>query len=440
MRRYLWPVLWLGALIAYVLGGTALVPFHGDESTTLWMSRDYGYIMLDGKLDAIRYQEPPPNATEQHMRLITGSLTKYLMGVSWQMNGYTTETINEQWDWGADWNYNQQFGHAPDDTLLMLGRWPSALMLAASVIVLFSLGWLLGGRPVAYLASLYYVLNPAILLNGRRAMFEGGLLFFSLLTVLVAIWFLQRRDWRAAVALGFAAGFAVAAKHPAVFTVGAVFVAALISLPRQKYSQLLAAGLLAFGVFYVIHPVWWGNPFERVRQVYEARSGILEGQVAAFGDYDGIDDQISGFLRQVFVVQPQYYEVDSWEAYIGDQITRYENTIWRGVPVGGSVIGAVFVGLCVLIGLGVLAAKRQHHTASWVVMIWSVVILATSGVLTPLEWQRYFLMTYPVVGLLAALGLVWMTGQVYHRIRPAAAPVIARNGLQVDSAQYQQRI
>ena len=87
------------------------------------------------------------------------------------------------------------------------------------MIVIFALGQMLGGRPVAYLASLYYALNPALLIEGRRAMMEGSLTFFSLLTVLAGIWLLQKRRWWTAILLGIAAGLALASKHTAVFTV-----------------------------------------------------------------------------------------------------------------------------------------------------------------------------------------------------------------------------
>jgi len=61
--------------------------------------------------------------------------------------------VNEQWDWGADWNYNQQNGHAPSPTLLMVARWPSAILLAAGVVVMFAIGRALGGTWTPYVAS-----------------------------------------------------------------------------------------------------------------------------------------------------------------------------------------------------------------------------------------------------------------------------------------------
>jgi len=50
-----------------------------------------------------------------------------------------------------------------------------------------------------------------------------------------------------------------------------------------------------------------------------------------------------------------------------------------------------------------------------------VAMLATTALLTPLEWQRYYLPAYPAVGLLAASGFVWLARHMMRRYRPATA-------------------
>ena len=39
-------VFWLGILSSYLLSGLSLVPFHADESTLVFMSRDYHYLVV----------------------------------------------------------------------------------------------------------------------------------------------------------------------------------------------------------------------------------------------------------------------------------------------------------------------------------------------------------------------------------------------------------
>ena len=427
---------WLLLLIIYVLAGTADVPFHGDESTQIYMSRDYAYQFIQHAYDKLAYSPTPANAAEQELRLLNGTVNKYLIGLAWHSNGMSLKDINEQWDWGADWAYNQQNGHAPSPLLLMAARWPSAILLAAGVLVMFALGRSLGGIWTPYVASLYYALNPALLLNGRRAMMEGGFIFFSLLVVLVGIWLLKKPSLQRGILLGLVSAFAVASKHTAIFTVAAVFVAILLHLIYQSvrseddYSvvdyvllpYLAIAGGIALGCFYALNPAWWGDPVQRAQTVLHLREELLADQTSAFGGYANFGEQLSGFLHQSLIVAPQYYEISTWQGYIGDQINRYEASGWRGVSVGGSVMGALI--LCGIMAAGAWALIRplrairhnegeddkrnvsqMHGGIGWLVGFWAIVTVIITLVLTPLEWQRYYLPLYPVIGLLAGLGV-----------------------------------
>ncbi len=427
---------WLILLVIYVLAGTADVPFHGDESTQIYMSRDYAYQFIDHDYNTLAYNPNPVSATEQELRLLNGTVNKYLIGLAWHANGMTISNINEQWDWGADWNYNQQNGHAPSAALLLVARWPSAILLAAGVVVMFAIGRALGGTWTPYIASLYYALSPALLINGRRAMMEGSFTFFSLLVVLVGIWLLQKPSMRRGILLGLVSGFALASKHTAIFTVAAVFIAILLYLIYQSvrseddYSvvdyvllpYLAIAGAIAFGCFLALNPAWWGDPAERATNVLQLRQTLLADQTAAFGGYANFGEKVGGFLRQSLIVPPQYYEVGAWQGYIGDQISRYEASARHGVSVGGSVIGALVMcgimaaGTWDLIKPSAVIAPHEDEADKpgvpqtqggirWLVGIWALVTIVTTLVLTPLEWQRYYLPVYPVMGLVAALGI-----------------------------------
>src|SRR5579859_5136115 len=99
--------LYVGILVMYVLAGCALVPFHGDESTILYMSRDFDTLFLRGDLAHIEYRDPPPvddpeAATKQDLRVLNGVTSKYLYGMAWWLSGFTAHDLNQQWIWGAD--------------------------------------------------------------------------------------------------------------------------------------------------------------------------------------------------------------------------------------------------------------------------------------------------------------------------------------------------
>lgn len=418
--KRLLPLIWITLLAGYALAGVPLAPFHADEATIIYTSRDYAYLFLQHDLDQVKYAEASLNPAEQELRLLNGTLTRYWIGLAWHSQGLTVHDLNEQWDWGADWNYNQTTGHAPALELLMIARWSSAALLAASITVIFTLGQTIGGSWTAYLVSLYYALNPAVLLNGRRAMLESPFLFFSLLTVLATIWLLRKPTWPRALLLGLAAGLALASKHTALFTVAAMFGGILLHLVYQSVRStdesnpvdyillplLIVAAAITLGVFLLLNPAWWDDPIGRAQKVLELRENLLAGQTAAFGGYATFMEKLAGFLRQALLALPQYYEVSGWENWIGDQIARYEASLWRGVSVGGSALGGA--ALCVMMIAGFWALIRDHSmnsVARWIVSLWTVAAVSTTLLLTPLEWQRYYLPVYPAIGLVAASGV-----------------------------------
>ncbi|MBC7809640.1 MAG: phospholipid carrier-dependent glycosyltransferase, partial [Burkholderiales bacterium] len=291
--RVLLDTLWIIVLAIYVLAGTLLVPFHGDESTLLSLTRDYANLFILNLPERVRFNDTPYDPGAQYLRLINGSLNIYGMGLAWQVAGFSVNDINDQWDWGAGWDYNQQNNHAPTPELLAATRWPGALFTAAGVAAMFALGMALDGRLTAYLASLYYALNPAILLNGRRATLEGSTIFFGLFVVLAGLWLLRHRTWWTAIALGIVSGLALASKHTNLFAVGAVFAACALYpvLLRTEHRNLMRyaaqvtfAGILTILTFYALNPVWWdGNALERGLLILRLRQDLLQDQVSIFG-------------------------------------------------------------------------------------------------------------------------------------------------------------
>jgi hypothetical protein len=191
-------------------------------------------------------------------------------------------------------------------------------------------------------------------------------------------------------------------------------------VPLRLYIYLLVSGVLALTIFYALNPSWWDDPVARAGQVLELRNDLLAGQTAAFGGYATVADALGGFFRQVFVNLPQYYEIPAWAGYIAEPIARYEGSVWRGVSVGGSLIGGVILLALVLAGGWALWRDRTAAASTrWLIGIWALAMLATTALVTPLEWQRYYLPAHPAVGLLAADGLIWLVRR--YRLATALA-------------------
>ncbi|MBN1963520.1 MAG: phospholipid carrier-dependent glycosyltransferase, partial [Anaerolineae bacterium] len=379
--------LWLLALMLYVLGGMTLVPFHGDESTLIMMSRDYHYQFIARDLSLVTYHAPPLDATEQHLRLLNGTVPKYLIGFGWHLSGFTVDDLNEQWLWGAGWDWNVENGHMPSDGLLRAARLPNALLTALSVPLLFLLARMWGGHWVAYPASLLFATHPAILLHGRRAYMEAPLLFFGLLTVLLAAswgrWLLRHPDYRRWPGIAWpggafggvmaVAGLAVASKHSGAVIAAAAWLAGLGTgglwlFVSEKVAGLWRAALLLIGnvvlsvvltwmVFYVLNPAWWStlgvtwwpDSVERAGEVLALRADLLNGQVSAFPEavYPNFGARLVGLVGQLSVQPTAYYEVPAWADYIADSIATYQASPWTGIQYGTN-------GLTTLLGLSLL--------------------------------------------------------------------------------------
>jgi 4-amino-4-deoxy-L-arabinose transferase-like glycosyltransferase len=275
------------ALAGYVASGRASVPFHGDESTFVWLSRDTHTLVetRDPSALALGVARSDPRAV--WLRVLNGSLAPLSIGLAWRGAGFSVQDLNGPWQWavpehgpGAQWRFNVERGNRPGDALLAAARLPSTLAAAASVALVYALALgLSGSRSAAWLAAGAYASHPAVLLNGRRAMQEGWLLLCSALVVFVA-WRAVRAQERPGaregtlgwlVALAAASGLALAAKHSAAVVVGAALLAVLCApwlrrraggpcVPPGQLASLAGVGLGALAVFSLLTPVWWSPP------------------------------------------------------------------------------------------------------------------------------------------------------------------------------------
>lgn len=445
-RQRLLDILFLMLLSVYMVAGTADVPVHGDESTQIAMGEDAYIQFVQGDLDTIYYANPPSDPGDQDLRLYNGSLPKYLFGFVQIAMGYDLTTWQKHYDWGAPVDYNLRENRLPSGDVLLVTRLSSVIGLLIGLWGLFALGEALGGRGVAYLATLYYALHPVILLNGRRAMMEGWLTGFSILVMLYAVYVLQRvrqhhdsgtpyspSDGLLYGFWGVLCGLCLASKHTGIVILGAAFacvgIAGLWLMAWRRYSTdqrrsgqihfraTVGAGLVALLTFYVLNPVWWGqNALFLTKLIYDLRTDLLNVQVAIYGGYGSLADKVRGFWDFVFVARPQYYEDSRFAEPLAEAIRRYEATPFSGIVMGGSLWGGVLLTVLTLIGIIVLVRRRGHQEARWVLLWWGVATLALTLFATPLEWQRYYLPLYPVIGLLAASAVVWLFQESQARL------------------------
>lgn len=440
--------LWLAALAVYIFAGLDAAPFHGDEATLLFMSRDYHYLVQQRDLERVLYTDTPADPSEQELRIINGTVPKMAMGLAWDLAGLSVQDVNEQWMWGFndpagewnEWTWNHTFGHVPSDALLRAGRASSAVLFALSVVALFALTrQVVPSRAAAWAATAIYVSTPDVLLNGRRAMMEGGMLLGSVLVMLAALLAIRahtsvpprrRALWLAMVALGAAGGFALANKHNSALAVGIAFFAVLIEpLIRRgvggvrfdpaHLARLALAGGLAVAVFVALNPAWWSDPLHMPGRVVDARRALLELQVGGFGGFESDGERVRALFSHAFFSPPQYYEVPVWQEYIGDQIAAYEASGLAG-RLGGPVWGWPLVAASAAGGLALIRHRRNGRAL--LVLLWAGLTALGLLIATPLDWQRYYLPLQPPIAVLAGIGVGWLAAEALSRVRVAGLP------------------
>lgn len=412
MRRLLIPA-YLLALMAYTLLGVPSVPFHGDESTLIFTARDY----FD---QFVRRDLSTEDPMVERLRLLDGRVQKYWGGFAHHLTGGSAETLNKPWLWGADYAFNLDNGHIPDERLLTTQRLAIALMLALSVPAAYGVGAQVGGLWGGVLMAALVAFSPNLLINGRRAMMEAPLLLFSLLSVLAGLRWIaaERRRWLWLILLGIGTGMALASKHSAVLTLGPLFVGLGLAVTLQgrqrRLISLAGTGVIALAVFFALNPAWWSDPLGTFDEVMSLRSNLLAEQIVAFGDYGDIGQQVNGYVTYGLLDQPQYFEVAEWGTWpqIAEQITTYESSPWSLPAWLNAVRAVVTIGLA---GVGVYALIRRRDGVSVTVGVWAAAAMIAALFITPLPWARYYLPALPPLFALAAAGI----GLLARRRAPA---------------------
>ena len=430
--------LWLALLAVYIVAGAAIAPFHGDESTLLYMGRDYHYLFVDGDLSKVLYDDTwTRRPDEQRLRLENGTISKTIYGwLAWHQ-GYGPGDLNGEWHWGRDYEFNRRTNRVPDAQLLTAARLASAIQLALAAAAFFQFTRMTVNGPTAYLASALFALHPNVLINGRRAMMEGSHLLGLTLVLLAGAWLLRERKWWAYLLFGACLGIAVAAKHPNALIAALVFVGVSIAIWREQRAsekRVLGGGwrrlllpltalVVAAAVFLLLNPAWWSAPLALPHIVVERRAELLQSQVDWIGGYESFAERIQGFFQYVFAAEHQYFEVAQWAEYqvISDQIASYESSGLAGLLVGGTgLFGMVCLALAMFGAVKLARDAAIEAKNRLLLLVWMIGLALVTLLLTPLPWARYYLPLAPALAILLSHAVIVMASAFWKRYRRRA--------------------
>lgn len=414
--RRLFEGLILGGLMLFCMAGARLVPFHGDEATILSMAQDWWTLTRVG-VEPLFFRIPLPEGDEELrlvLRLLNGTLAPLSYGIALDMTGFTPDLLPAGWNWGIDWWENLYYGHLPQGDLLLVARWASVMLTWVTFALIYACGRLIGGWPVGLLAVVIYATLPDVLVNGRRAMFEGAAMLGAVLVLYAGLWFAtRRRNFRFRMKhwlwLGALIGISLASKHLNAFTVVAVGLAILLTV-RYSFFRLMYSAAFALLVFLFLNPAWWSRPLDGPTAVLTLRGNVIEGQREVIGVYQTTGERLSALIAYPFGTA-QYFEQDNspWGEWIGDQIRNYENAGLMGIPYYAMPL---LVWLVVGCGVWLLLRAKPPQRGVTIVILLSLVIPSIGiFVSNPLPVARYYLPLCLPYALIAAYGILKLIEQ-----------------------------
>ena len=404
-------VLLASLLAAFYLADINEVEFHPDESQWIATSRVFE-AYFTAQFDS-------PVFDESYWTLTQPPLARYVIGMGRLAGGFRWDDLNVPWKWEFDAAGNAERGALPSEALLWWSRLPMAIAAIISILVAFALV----RRSAGYLAGFIWLAlaigSVYLLLHLRRAMGEATLLFCVALVLLVSyrILLLLNSDkplqiWRALLwlaLLGAVAGAAGAAKLNGLSAVIPGLILAIVAAAKLKRptSQKLLFGFLAvltvsfstIFVFVALNPYLWSDPAYRTAKMFNYRVQEIDLQLRLFNE-----NRIDNLSERFRVVPARIFQT---YATVGFE--------------GSLLINILFCGA----GLTYLVARSLRALLIGVLspapMAILLVSLAAAGpsLLTPLDWDRYYLLPVFFATIFIAVGAAMVAGKAYQLLKAA---------------------
>ena len=411
-----WATLGLIILLAVIYAWTLMdIPFHPDESTHIYMSKDLINLFSDPL--SLAWEGRSPLDDEERIRAIDAPLARYLIGMIREI--FSIPPLEADWDWSLGWEENRSAGALPSDRQLLLARAAITSLLPISLWVYYlALKKILPAVP-SLAAVLLLGLNPLLLLHGRRAMSEGILIF----GVALFLWTVTR-DKRNPWLIGLALGIAINAKHSALGLIPAAILAVSL-LPETSFDlkkaaiNILKTTLVVVFSLLLLNPFYWKQPFGALKMGGRARLLLAEEQQEDHLILPGkLKTTIPSLILHTYFTEPQTEEVGNYLLETQDARERYLTnpfyTWGRDKLVGALLFTLTLAG----IGFGFWAFSEKEPAARNLYLIIAVGTLGICGFTAFLvPWQRYILPLFPFTFSWVGAGLT-----PFLKSRSKAAP------------------
>lgn len=412
----------LSAMVLWIFCTDLLaVPFHPDESQ--WIATSNVFEAF------VRGDRASPLWDESLWTLTQPPGTRYIIGVGRSSGGYGANDLNVPWAFGRDQAANMAAGAMPAPELLWWSRFPMAILGTASCLVSFYLLTTTLNRTVGYLGLLLVATNPYMHTVLRRAMAEAPLLLALLLATWIGARMLRRLpNPRTYTLLGrtrcllpafgllfgmsMCVGIAGSMKLSGLTaTLGVLMVwmltstAPLTCRPMPSHIYLVLVGsLLAVTttslIFVALNPYLDPDPVGRTIKLVSFRANEMQKQQ----------------VDPTFVIDDIFERAAVTYTYL----FRY-TTIMRFPGVG--IMHAVLwlLGVLQVFKRSWDCVRKDGSCDSSIILLVMAITCAGPMLLTPLNWDRYYLLPVWFSALIIAVGMAWIGTAVSKKIRDVLA-------------------
>jgi len=397
-------------LAIFVLAGVSTIPFHPDESSWLYMSKDFELFFSNPSF--LIWDDSRAGEVDQYKRAIDAPLAKYVIGLGRNIVG--VPTIKSDWNWELSWSDNKHAEALPTDYQLYVGRLTNTLVLIASTVLMYFSGKHLESRLTGIIAAVFFGTNSLLLLHNRHIMAES-VLTLSIVLSIIAIFYGSDYPWFT----GLAVALAVNSKQSAIPLV-VVGLLSVLWIPGQNINlkhigkNAVIYSIVFVGMSYFLNPLWWSHPVRVPIEAWIARVNFRDNQVATlriFAPNQVLDTpmkRLVSFFANLYILPPAFYEAAN---YLNE--TEISQVNYLSFPGHNLLRGFIGGGITLLLSLygtinGALNAIRSDPVKrrKLVLLLLATLLQAIAILIAiPIPYQRYVIPMVPFIALWIGYGL-----------------------------------